>query len=47
MLSLLQGTALNAVQPLLESPITPYVLLTPEAFIDYLQINYGNPDENL
>jgi hypothetical protein len=47
MLSLLQGTALNAIQPLLESPITPYVLLTPEAFIDYLQINYGNPDENL
>ena len=45
MLSLLRGTALNAVRPLLEARITPYVLLTPEAFIEYLRINYGNPDE--
>lgn len=45
MLSLLQGTALDAARPLLEAPITPYVLLSPEAFIEYLRINYGNPDE--
>ena len=45
MISLLRGTPLLAVQPLLSFDPRPYFLDSHRLFFEYLQTNYGDPDE--
>jgi hypothetical protein len=45
MISLLRGTPLLAVRPLLSFVPRPYFLDNHRLFIEYLQTNYGDPDE--
>jgi hypothetical protein len=45
MVSLLRGTPLLAVRPLLAYDPRPYFLDNHRLFVEYLQTNYGDPDE--
>lgn len=45
MISLLRGTPLLAVRPLLSFDPRPYMLDDHRSFVAYLQTNYGDPDE--
>jgi hypothetical protein len=45
MISLLRGTPLLAVRPLLSFVPRPYFLDNHRLFVEYLQTNYGDPDE--
>ena len=45
MISLLRGTPLLAVRPLLSFNPRPYFLDNHRLFVEYLQTNYGDPDE--
>jgi hypothetical protein len=45
MISLLRGTPLLAVRPLLSYDPRPYFLDNHRLFVEYLQTNYGDPDE--
>jgi len=45
MISLLRGTPLLAVRPLLSQIPSPIILEDFTLFVDYLRTNYGDPDE--
>jgi hypothetical protein len=44
-ISFLRGSPLHAIQPLLLEPIRPPEISSYENLVEYLRINYGDPDE--
>lgn len=45
MISLLRGSPLLAVRPLMSAVPRPFILEDHRSFVDYLRTNYGDPDE--